>query len=134
MPHDIKVVPHRMESVTISSEAVVNSLTFSYHDRNGKQRILGPWGGPAGSSFTVSIRLGAFEHLKGVVGTYGPFDSAGNVITSLTFTTNHRKYGPFGRGGGTEFTVPVEVHGSVVGFFGRAGTYLDALGVYIRTY
>jgi hypothetical protein len=38
------------------------------------------------------------------------------------------------RGGGTEFTVPVEVHGSVVGFFGRAGTYLDALGVYIRTY
>lgn len=54
MPHDIKVVPHRMESVTISSEAVVNSLTFSYHDRNGKQRILGPWGGPAGSSFTVS--------------------------------------------------------------------------------
>lgn len=85
-------------------------------------------------SILLQIRLGAFEHLKGVVGTYGPFDSAGNVITSLTFTTNHRKYGPFGRGGGTEFTVPVEVHGSVVGFFGRAGTYLDALGVYIRTY
>lgn len=45
-----------MESVTICSDAVVNSLTFSYNDRNGKQRILGPWGGPAGSSFTVSER------------------------------------------------------------------------------
>jgi hypothetical protein len=56
MAHDMKVVPHRMESVTICSDAVVNSLTFSYNDRNGKQRILGPWGGPAGSSFTVSGR------------------------------------------------------------------------------
>jgi len=130
--HDMKVVPHRMESVTVCSDAVVNSLTFSYNDRNGKQRMLGPWGGPAGSSFT--IRLGAFEHLKGIVGTFGPFDAAGNVITSLTFTTNIRKYGPFGRGGGTEFTVPVETHGGIVGFFGRAGTYLEALGVYIRIY
>ena len=56
MAHDMKVVPHRMESVTVCSDAVVNSLTFSYNDRNGKQRILGPWGGPAGSSFTVSER------------------------------------------------------------------------------
>ncbi|TVU22011.1 hypothetical protein EJB05_31687, partial [Eragrostis curvula] len=132
MPHDMKVVPHRMESMTVCSDAVVNSLAFSYNDRNGKQQMLGPWGTPGGSSYT--IRLGAFEHLKGIIGTFGPFDAAGNIITSLTITTNLRRYGPFGRGGGTEFTVPVEVHGSVVGFFGRAGTYLDALGVYIRTY
>lgn len=83
----------------------------------------------------MQIRLGRFNHIKGISGTFAPFDKPpSSVMTSLTIFTNTDSeiYGPFGQGGGTQFTVPVETNGSVVGFFGRAGSYLDALGVYIR--
>ncbi|EEE52450.1 hypothetical protein OsJ_34606 [Oryza sativa Japonica Group] len=81
------------------------------------------------------IRLGAFEHIKGLSGTVGSFGMLQNVITSLKFTTNlNRTYGPYGKGGGTPFVVPVEDAASIVGFFGRAGPCVEAVGVYIRTY
>uniref|UniRef100_A0A0D3HNW4 Jacalin-type lectin domain-containing protein n=1 Tax=Oryza barthii TaxID=65489 RepID=A0A0D3HNW4_9ORYZ len=133
MDRDMEVVPHRLESLTICSADIINSLAFSYNDHNGKQHTVGPWGGDGGAAFT--IRLGAFEHIKGLSGTVGSFGMLQNVITSLKFTTNlNRTYGPYGKGGGTPFVVPVEDAASIVGFFGRAGPCVEALGVYIRTY
>jgi hypothetical protein len=68
-------------------------------------------------------------------GTVGSFGTLRNVITSLAFVTNlERSYGPFGQGGGTQFKVPVERNGGIVGFFGYAGSHVEALGVYIRRY
>jgi hypothetical protein len=52
------------------------------------------------------------------------------VITSLTFVTNARSYGPFGEGQGTHFHIPMQSNGHIVGFFGRADRYLNAIGVY----
>ncbi|KAF2911626.1 hypothetical protein DAI22_11g193900 [Oryza sativa Japonica Group] len=133
MDRDMEVVPHRLESLTICSADIINSLAFSYNDHNGKQHTVGPWGGDGGAAFT--IRLGAFEHIKGLSGTVGSFGMLQNVITSLKFTTNlNRTYGPYGKGGGTPFVVPVEDAASIVGFFGRAGPCVEAVGVYIRTY
>lgn len=77
------------------------------------------------------------ESLQGISGTYGPLDAASPntvVITSLSFATNQcLGYRPFGHGGGTPFTAPADSDGNIVGFFARAGSYLDALGVYTRT-
>lgn len=56
-PRDIKVSPHRLESVTICSDMVINSLAFSYTDLNGKHHNIGPWGGLGGTSHTVSAIL-----------------------------------------------------------------------------
>jgi len=53
-PHDVKVAPHRLKSVTICSGTVVNSLSFSYSDHTGKHHTAGPWGGHGGSNHTVS--------------------------------------------------------------------------------
>jgi hypothetical protein len=39
---DIRVPPHRLESVTICSGDIVDSLAFSYTDHNGQQRSAGP--------------------------------------------------------------------------------------------
>lgn len=133
MAYDMKVAPHRLETLTICSGVVVDSLAFSYDDLNGKQHTAGPWGGPSGNPYT--IRLGSFEFLTGVSGTVGSFGTIPNVITSLMFTTNMgNSYGPLGQGGGTPFRIPVENNGCIVGFFGRAGSCVEALGVYIRTY
>lgn len=53
------------------------------------------------------------------------------LVDQLTFITKNaageeKKYGPYGKTGQTAFSV----EGYVVGFFGRAGNLLDALGFY----
>jgi hypothetical protein len=53
-------------------------------------------------------------------------------VRSLTFVTNAGKHGPFGDPAQTPFSVPVHDGGRVVGFFGRSGSLLDAVGVYVH--
>ena len=48
--HDVVVAPKRLESVTICSGAVVNSLAFTYRGHDGQQHVAGPWGDPAAGS------------------------------------------------------------------------------------
>ncbi|CAL4991023.1 unnamed protein product [Urochloa decumbens] len=128
-PWDINMVPSRLQSMTIRSSSVVNSLEFSYLDSDGQKHTAGPWGGPNGSAYT--IHFGASEFLTGVYGTAGRFtDVPEDVITSLTLFSNTRSYGPFGHGGGTSFQMSKHSNGSIVGFFGRAESYLDAIGIY----
>jgi hypothetical protein len=78
----------------------------------------------------LQFNLGPLEFLVGVSGSIGPFGSLEKVITSLTFVTNARSYGPFGEGQGIHFHIPMHNNGCIVGFFGRAGQYLHAIGVY----
>nr|AGT16237.1 Jacalin-like lectin domain containing protein [Saccharum hybrid cultivar R570]AGT16239.1 Jacalin-like lectin domain containing protein [Saccharum hybrid cultivar R570] len=131
IPRDIKVAPQRLDSVTICSGVVVDSLEFSYHGQDGQKHTVGPWGGTGGSS--CLIELGPSEFLMGAYGTRGPFtNSPADVVTSLTLVTNARSYGPFGHGGGRPFQVPMQGNSSIVGFFGCAGSYIDAIGVYVK--
>nr|XP_025877485.1 mannose/glucose-specific lectin-like [Oryza sativa Japonica Group] len=129
---NVAVAPHHLESVTICSAVVIDSLAFSYSKSNGQKYDIGPWGGPGGMSHTV--KFGSSEFLVRVFGTIGPFRASRCVVTSVTFVTNVRSYGPFGQGGGTPFDVPMQSNGKIVGFFGHARSYVEALGVYVRTY
>lgn len=67
-----------------------------------------------------------------VSGTFGRFRAALDIITSLTFVTNAQSYGPYGQREGTPFHIPVQSSGCIVGFFGRAGWYVDAIGIYVK--
>lgn len=81
----------------------------------------------------MQIHLGPSEYITEVRGTIGPYATPNsNLITSLKFVTNVASYGPFGLGGGTPFHIPAQSNNSIVGFFGRAGWYVDAIGVYIN--
>ncbi|EAZ29534.1 hypothetical protein OsJ_13607 [Oryza sativa Japonica Group] len=88
-------------------------------------------------SSSTKIKLSADEQVTSVEGTIGRFrDVDEPVITSLTFRTNAGKtYGPYGgasdKQAGTPFSIPVDNGGVVVGFWGRAGWLIDAIGVYI---
>ncbi|KAI4985455.1 hypothetical protein ZWY2020_018085 [Hordeum vulgare] len=132
--HDVVVAPKRLESVAIRSGAVVNSLAFTYRGHDGQQHTAGPWGSPDGSTRTETVQLGSSEFLTGVRGTTDPFvDASGDVVvTSLTLITNASTYGPFGEGRGTPFQIPMWGKGSIVGFFGRAESYVNAVGVYVN--
>ena len=64
---DINATPRRLESVTISSCLVIDSITFSFSDDNGQKHYAGPWGGSGG--FDHKVRLNSnviefFSHLS----------------------------------------------------------------------
>jgi len=54
------------------------------------------------------------------------------LVRSLSFESNKKTYGPFGVEQGTYFSVPM-TGAKIVGFHGRCGWYLDAIGVYMKS-
>ncbi|KAF7032542.1 hypothetical protein CFC21_043701 [Triticum aestivum] len=120
-------VPQHLESVTIRSGVLIDSIAFSYVNQAGKKQTLGPWGGDGELSDTITFA--PIEIVKEVSGTTGTF-GGDTVVTSLTFVTNVRTYGPFGKPSGTAFSVPL-TDTSIVGFFVRAGRLVNAIGVYV---
>lgn len=71
------------------------------------------------------------EILTHITGTYWPLMYMGpNVIKSLTFHTNRGKHGPYGDEQGPSFTSKMN-EGKIVGFHGKEGLFLDAIGVYV---
>ncbi|KAE8789343.1 jacalin-related lectin 3-like [Hordeum vulgare] len=90
--------------------------------------MAGPWGGNQG--LTHMTPLAPTENVTKLFGTTGEFQGD-TVVTSLTFVTNVATYGPFGKAKGTPFIIPKEDGDNVVGFFGRAGSLVNALGVYV---
>lgn len=72
-----------------------------------------------------------YEILTQISGTYGPLMYMGpNIIKSLTFHTNKGKHGPFGEEQGQSFSNKAN-EGKIVGFHGREGLFLDAIGVHV---
>lgn len=53
------------------------------------------------------------------------------LIRSLTFESNKRKYGSYGIEQGTYFSLPT-IGGKIVGFHGKSGWYLGAIGVHLE--
>ncbi|XBI60410.1 hypothetical protein VPH35_041344 [Triticum aestivum] len=123
---EIKVAPQRLESVTIHSGYVIESLAFSYteSDYDERHHTTGPWGWDGGVNNTIP--LDPSEFLKEVPGTVGSYDPGAplNVISSLTLVTSVCTYGPFGQANGTPFSMAAPTNSSIVGFFGRAGCYI----------
>jgi len=73
---------------------------------------------------------GEFHHVvNGPVDTTVGSNNHFTVISSLAFKSNKETYGPYGVTGDTPFKTDV---GKIVGIFGRAGTCLDRIGVFIR--
>ncbi|OQU88775.1 hypothetical protein SORBI_3002G093800 [Sorghum bicolor] len=126
-PMDLTEASKRLESITVCSGMVVDSIAFSYVDFSGQKRSAGPWGGSGGNPET--IQLAESEVVTEVSGTVGNFYD-NTVITSIKFVTNLQTYGPWGDGQDAPFTIPVQPGSGIVGFFARAGDCLDAIGVY----
>ena len=83
----------------------------------------------------TQIKLAPVEYVQRLSGTIGQaFGSESRTfVASLQIGTNIRTYGPYGRRltSDDQFSIPLPGNVSVVGFFGRAGNLLDAIGVYI---
>ncbi|KAF8022779.1 hypothetical protein BT93_F0327 [Corymbia citriodora subsp. variegata] len=111
-----------IDSIQIEYDMKGNSIWTEKHGGNGGCRVD-----------RVKIDY-PDEFLISVHGHYGKVNEWGPVLVrSLTFESNRKTYGPYGVEQGTSFSFP-STTGKIVGFHGKAGWYLDAIGVYLKPY
>ncbi|KAM3312118.1 hypothetical protein ACQJBY_032233 [Aegilops geniculata] len=127
----------RVRSVTLQyTDDAIHSFSQSSDEAMVKQTLQRAEGGGQGRARLTpyeQINFASDEQLIAVEGTYGHCSYVrAVVVTSLTFRTDKgRTYGPYGKETGTPFSIPA-ANGCIVGFWGRSGWLLDAIGVYIR--
>lgn len=120
------------DSPNLREYTMIHGIQFEYEQRDGKS-FTSPWHGnlPGNQLYKVELDSGD-EIIVAIEGFYGAVKGTDGleVVTSLSIFTNRRKYGPFGeKETGTHFSSTLS-GGKVVGFFGRSGTYLNAIGVH----
>ncbi|PSS31309.1 Jacalin-related lectin like [Actinidia chinensis var. chinensis] len=119
-----------VRQIHLSRNVGIVSIRVLY-EQNGEAL----WGGKIGRTGVFKtdkiIFDYPFEILTHISGFYGPAMIMGpTVIKSLTFHTTKTKYGPFGEEQGQQFTTNLR-EGKIVGFHGRKGLFLDAIGVHV---
>lgn len=118
---------NRIVKVVVRHGAAVDAMSVFY-EQEGKEKKTKLWGGTGGKSSEICLKPG--EYLTSVKGHYG-FYNNWFVIRSLTFVSNRRNFGPFGKEEGAPFKLPA-TGGKIIGFHGRSGGLLDALGTYVQ--
>lgn len=119
-----------IRQIVLSRNVGIVSMKVCY-DREG-QAVWGSKHGGTGGFKTERIMFDyPSEILTHITGTFAPLMYMGpNVIRSLTFYTNKGKHGPYGDEQGPSFTNKMN-EGKIVGFLGREGLFLDAVGVHV---
>lgn len=119
-----------VKQIYVMRGAFIGSIQIEY-DR-GDQSI---WSARHGNSGHITHRIKLdypHEVLTCIYGYYNTNRGEGpRVLRSITFKSNRGKYGPFGEEVGAYFS-SATTEGKVVGFHGRSGQHLDAIGVHMQ--
>ncbi|XP_020550513.1 jacalin-related lectin 19-like [Sesamum indicum] len=120
----------RVREIILIYVLCIDSIRVLY-DKNGMPVLSEKHGGPGGhTNAEVKLQF-PDEYLTEVSGHCSPLGRRGNaMVRSLKFRSNWRTYGPFGVESETPFCFPME-GGMIVGFRGRCGLYVDAIGFHI---
>jgi hypothetical protein len=112
----------RIIEVRIRSGEMVDSVQMVYGLIDGRN-VVGPLHGGSGGGLN-SFRLDADEYIIGLSGRYG------RNLDSLRIITNKRTSQTYGgRGGTNDLRIDVPSGYLVIGFAGRSGVYMDAIGL-----
>lgn len=118
-----------VSAIRVKHGDYIDSLQLLFQSTSGatvESEKHGGWGGANDDLFYISGAVGEF--LVGIEGR------CGDVVDSLVFITNigrrSPKYG--GNGGANAYAFSVPSPGQIVGFAGRAGDYIDQIGVAYR--
>ncbi|XP_071915390.1 mannose/glucose-specific lectin isoform X1 [Coffea arabica] len=119
-----------IKEITLDVGRNIRAISFA----DAKGFISGTFGGNnpnnIGKEEKITIQWPS-EYLTSITGTYGDFNGL-LVIYSLSFVTNQKAYGPFGSpSSGQAFSSPPDGN-VIVGFHGRSGWYIDAIGIYVQ--
>ena len=118
----------RIAAIRVLSGWYVDSIQVIYADATGNETPLEQIGG-AGLHFAEHENrfvLDADEYLVGISG------ASGQYVDNIRFHTNKRLSDVYGgHGGENAFSYMADAGSQVVGFWGRADWYLDAVGVLV---
>ncbi|CAH9131057.1 unnamed protein product [Cuscuta epithymum] len=119
-----------LKQITVANGEVIDSLHFTSLKSDGSLKTLkiGGCGGYRTSQINID---GTVEKLTQISRTYG-FYTHYVVIRSITFRTTLTTYGPYGSSSGAPFSSAMHKGGKIVGLHGRAGQFVDAVGVFYR--
>ncbi|KAI7755731.1 hypothetical protein M8C21_027773 [Ambrosia artemisiifolia] len=124
---------YNLKKITIDHGDLIYSLMFTAQNK-GLTYTSEKAGGWNGGDIVSEITFDGDEKINGISGTIalsrGTY-AGYTVVSSISFMTNKKVYGPFGNVRGTPFTVQWE-EGSFAGFYGLAGYYIDSIGVYLK--
>ncbi|KAI3508668.1 hypothetical protein L1887_23677 [Cichorium endivia] len=125
---------HHLKRIIIDHGYLIFSLMFVTEFR-GEEKTSNKAGGRAGGDIVSEVTFAWDEEIIALGGTVGVSRGtyAGyTIISSLTFITNKQTHGPYGNVTTRPFNVLWD-KGSFAGFYGRAGAFIDAIGVYLKT-
>jgi hypothetical protein len=112
----------RILEVQIFSGELVDAVQLLYELPDGRTAMGQRHGGPGGRPNT--LRLDSDEHITGISGR------CGDQIDSISIRTNKRTSPLFGGSGGNrDYRIDVARGHQAIGFVGRSGKYLDAIGL-----
>ncbi|XP_023729716.1 probable receptor-like protein kinase At5g59700 [Lactuca sativa] len=120
---------HNLVKITIDHGNGIFSLMFTSESK-GVLHDSDKCGGLAGGETVSEVIFEGDENVIGINGTIGSRDGF-TIISSLSFQTNKRTHGPFGRATESVFSIPWE-KGSLVGFYGLASYCIDSIGIYVK--
>nr|POE98423.1 isoform 3 of jacalin-related lectin 3 [Quercus suber] len=126
----------KQPDVHVDNEQIVVGLQLPLQGRpkrTTKAPPCGTGGHKAGHKVGPTVKLDCpDEFLTSIHGHYGCLNEWGPVfVRSLSFESNRKTYEPFGTEQGTYFSFPM-AGGKIVGFHGKSGWYLDAIGAYLK--
>lgn len=127
LPIEGYVIPPgaRICEIEVTSGWYVDSIRVIYTDAEGVAHALPGFGG--NGSYAHRFTLEPNEYLIGISGR------SGRYIDSIAFHTNLRVSPTYGGDSGeNSFTFLAPEASEVVGFFGRADWYVDAIGIVTR--
>jgi hypothetical protein len=112
----------RVLEIRVFSGKFVDAIQMTYALPDGRE-LMGPRHGGEGGRESI-FHIDSDEYVTGLSGRYGDY------IDSLQIQTNKRKSPLFGgRGGEWEYRIDVPDGNQAVGFAGRAGKYVDSIGL-----
>ncbi|XP_024191810.1 jacalin-related lectin 3 [Rosa chinensis] len=113
----------------------VGTIQIEY-DVNGISFRADKYGDQTGSDHIDTIKLDyPYEYLISVHGRYCKFWPLTTVISSLTFRSNKKSYGPYGNEDQHDKSFSIQAPGNmIVGFHGRASGFkgIRAIGAYLK--
>lgn len=105
---------------------VVNSVQMIIDRPGAPETALPLHGSDSGTLQTITLERG--ETIEQISGKYGV------TVDSILIRTNARTLGPFGgSGGAADYIYMAPTGHEIIGFIGRSGSVVDAIGVIITS-
>jgi hypothetical protein len=123
----------RIAELRVHSGDWIDGLQIVYIAATGERVEMPPVGGSGGG--LTSLQLGTTQYIRKIYGRYGTYVDHLSIETEGSKASGEGAGPDFdagGGGGGADYTYEVPPGMQIVGFYGRAGQYLDAIGVIVR--